>query len=1113
VRRHGSRRLRSCDIKIAVPRAKRSSDFHPELGLPEVRKLWQTEGLFSDHYLKKRIQENSWWPNDAEAQPIFEFCKALYEKRYLACAKNNEAFTRQELLDKILENIGFPFSNNLGLPETQQDLEPDYILYPDKETKERVIDGSREERYRASVAILEAKKLNHPLSQISRHQQRYPHQQMRNYLNEAEVLTWGILTNGNEWRLYCRDTKPSHFFGINFELAIQSLANSKFCVALFSPAAFVKDAQNKCRLDYVRESALAAQSQLEEDLRKRVFALVEILANGFAERTENKITDPDLPRLYKNCLIFLYRLLFILYAEGRSLLPVEPKSRKYYKELSLARLISPLRNFSEFDSRTRTRLYEDIRELCHLINGTEEKKNAEYKVPQYNGGLFDPNRHPDLEQWRVSDAVLADVLRGLMFNPVPERGQAAFPAETVDFGDLRVQQLGSIYEGLMEHHFHRADKTLKLVADKAERRQTGTYYTPDYIVKYIVQNTVGRLLAVIEQREDVKAARSAGLKNNSFANAALELNILDPAMGSGHFLVEATTHLAEEIASHPTTKPLSEKSRDEDEIAYWRRRVVESCIYGVDLNPLAVELAKLSLWLTTIAADQPLDFLDHHLCCGNSLIGAQLKDLGYVPDLKRKKDAGLKLTWQLTDNLLAALEKAVRHVKQIEQRASQTVADVKGKEKIWSDSVRPALRPFRSVANLWLACFFGNDLPQPDYEALIELLDIHPDKIRSWKNVTEFQDIVIGAVEKGELKLAGRDFDKNQLKNVCAFLVRAEKTAHQRRFFHWELEFPEVFFNDDGTPREASGFDAVIGNPPYVNAIELNKILSKYEKPFWATRFESAAGAYDLYILFLEQIIRLSGPARLSSLIVPNKFLSAPYAESFREHCSRSTRLLRITDVSRLHVFDEPAIYPVITLVENSAPKQEYNIAIAKPTTTVLSECAVATHGSSTLLEFPESIWGPLLSDYLPLARRVQTISVPLDTRAGVQASSTAAEADAFEAGLTDTADPATKRFINTGLIDRYDSLWGYQPLTHKSRIFQTPYLDISNPIVPKERKEQYNKPKLIFAKIALRIEALLDGASVYASANTNFVHDCKISLSFLAGVLNSKLMWRIYSE
>jgi hypothetical protein len=171
-------------------------------------------------------------------------------------------------------------------------LEPDYILYPDAETKERVIDKSAAERYRASAAILEAKKVNHPLSKISKHQQRYPHQQIRDYLNEAQVLTWGILTNGNEWRLYCRDDKPSYFFALNFEVALKSI---------------------------------------EE-------------------------------------------LLFILYAEGRSLLPVEPKSRKYYKELSVARLISPLKNFSEFDSHTRFRLYQDIQELCHLINGNDEKK-------------------------------------------------------------------------------------------------------------------------------------------------------------------------------------------------------------------------------------------------------------------------------------------------------------------------------------------------------------------------------------------------------------------------------------------------------------------------------------------------------------------------------------------------------------------------------------------------------------------------------------------------------------------------------------------------------------------------------------------------------------------
>jgi type I restriction-modification system DNA methylase subunit len=108
-----------------------------------------------------------------------------------------------------------------------------------------------------------------------------------------------------------------------------------------------------------------------------------------------------------------------------------------------------------------------------------------------------------------------------MFNPQPNRDEPSLPTETVDFGDLRVQQLGSIYEGLMEHHFHRDQNTFRLVADKAERRETGTYYTPDYVVKYIVEQTIGRLLADIEQNEAVKKARTMGLRDNSFAREVL----------------------------------------------------------------------------------------------------------------------------------------------------------------------------------------------------------------------------------------------------------------------------------------------------------------------------------------------------------------------------------------------------------------------------------------------------------------------------------------------------------------------------------------------------------------------------------------------------------------
>jgi hypothetical protein len=154
------------------------------------------------------------------------------------------------------------------------------------------------------------------------------------------------------------------------------------------------------------------------------------------------------------------------------LLPVEHSDRKYYKDFSLAALRASLRNFSEFDSPHLTRLHDKIAGLCNLINGTDEKLNKAYSVPRYNGGLFAPERYPFLKKWRVSDAVLADVLRGLMFNPQPERDKPALPIETVDFGDLRVQQLGSIYEGLLEHHFVRDGARLVLKTDKAERKAT-----------------------------------------------------------------------------------------------------------------------------------------------------------------------------------------------------------------------------------------------------------------------------------------------------------------------------------------------------------------------------------------------------------------------------------------------------------------------------------------------------------------------------------------------------------------------------------------------------------------------------------------------------------------
>jgi len=385
-------------------------------------------------------------------------------------------------------------------------------------------------------------------------------------------------------------------------------------------------------------------------------------------------------------------------------------------------------------------------------------------------------------------------------------------------------------------------------------------------------------------------------------------------MGSGHFLVEATVFLADHVVYHSTTRFQAEfakgESQEQMEISYWRRRVVEACIYGVDLNPLAVELAKLSLWLTTIASDQPLNFLDHHLCCGNSLVGARLDDLSHVPDKRRKSADSLKLSWKITENLRAALTKAVQMVHNIEDASSASIGDVKNKEKLWLDSVRPALLPFRTVANLWTACFFGNDLPQENYEALIELLDIHPDKIRPWKSAEEFQNIVTEALKKDSLTLRKREFDLNQLKNLCAFLIRSERSGKERRFFHWELEFPEVFFSEDGTQKENPGFDAVIGNPPW------EKISAAApDNDFLDVAFaEIREGEINFYNLFVHHSHFLTGTGFLAGLLVPNTWLINKYGMLLRNFALTHFHTEEIFYLCKGVFPDAPDTIPVMLL-------------------------------------------------------------------------------------------------------------------------------------------------------------------------------------------------------
>jgi hypothetical protein len=645
--------------------------------------------------------------------------------------RGGESVTRQEFLDKVLPKLGFAFLSNIGMPVSQRRQEPDYLLFADEKTKEEVFNADRVTQYQGAIGLMEAKMAGHPLDTTSKKDTpgRFPHQQVRDYLYAASDETgqpffrWAILTNGGVWRLYCRDAHPSAYF--QFNLAGRppifcSYENFKIFLALFQSAVFAPR-DGVCALDEVRNEAIQYQSELEGNLRKRVFAVLEDLANGFWRYPGNNLTAEDLPALYDNCLIFLYRLLFILYAESRGLLPVRPSgagsNRNYRERYSLQRLVPHLKRASQYQSDDFTKLYEELLELFHLINGDQPARNRACAVPRYNGGLFNNKEHPRLEHWRIGEESLAGVLRDLIFSGIPagRKGQAEFDWGTIDYADLEVRQLGDIYEGLLGGHLELENGRLALRGERAALQATGTFYTPDFIVRYLVEEALRSLIEEIECTEPVRAARNEERKDNSFALAVLKLNILDPAMGSGHFLVRATEWLAYRIVDHPTTKFQIETvppglSQEQAEIAYWRRRVVESCIYGVDYNPLAVELAKLSLWLTCISSDEPLNFLDHHLSPGNSLVGARLHELGGLP-----RDDGRQVPFSFGPDFSRDVAEAIRAIATIEGEASIDLETLKRKESRWHDEVLPRLEPYKKVSDVWTATLAGLKVEEPTY--------------------------------------------------------------------------------------------------------------------------------------------------------------------------------------------------------------------------------------------------------------------------------------------------------------------------------------------------------------------------------------------------------------
>jgi hypothetical protein len=628
---------------------------------------------------------------------------------------------------------------------------------------------------------------------------------------------------------------------LDLEAGVDPRHALKLLFCLFHRAAFLPQSWDEPGRSF-QEFALAEARHYEEkvsqDLGERVFTTVfPDLANALVAH------DPAAPRPFprnyldqvrESALILLYRVLFVLYAEDRFLLPARDK--RYY-EYSLKKLraeVHEKRDAGMAFSNTAARLWDDLKSLFASIASGD----AAIGLPAYNGGLFENHQARLLDRVRVPDERMAPII-----DQLSRRGEDVL-RYWVNYRDLSVQHLGSIYERLLEYRLEEEGDKLIARPTSFARRTTGSFYTHDDLVKLIIVEAIGPLitekreaffkqLAAWHSRRELKPADWEMLDALDPASRMLDLRVCDPAMGSGHFLVSLVDYMADSILevieeaadavardpwakriTNPWRSPLvfrisevrarimasalahgwSVDATQLDDRHIVRRMILKRVIHGVDKNPMAVELAKVALWLHTFTVGAPLSFLDHHLRCGDALHG----------EWPQSVTAGLQ---ELGVSFLAGeqsrIEGARRGIETISDLTDIDIAEAHRSKELL-DEITAQLAPFAQSLDLWRAIRWL----APGWPARRALTR------SEW--APAFAELLSGRVDWRDWAAA-----PSTDRNLNELLGRAQALIARERFLHWPLAFPHIWANS-----KRAGFDAVIGNPPW-DRIKLQEVAAR----------------------------------------------------------------------------------------------------------------------------------------------------------------------------------------------------------------------------------------------------------------------------------------------
>jgi len=694
-----------------------------------------------------------------------------------------------------------------------------------------------------------------------------PHALLQEYLNNNEHL-YALISNGRFVRLLRDATRLSRLSYLEFDLEriMEEDLFAEFAL-LFrvihaSRMPVTRDSGEEAFIEYYHQEALSSGSRIREKLSEAVEKSLKLLANGLLKHPSN--TDlrnlalqgnlkPD--AYYLHLLRLVYRVLFLMVIEERQLIYPDKRDEAtnklkdfYYRFYSINRLTRLAEKLIYVDPR-KTDLWKSLLATFQLFeNGTYSQRLG---IQPLGSGLFDSDALGNLSVQNLDNGTLLNVLQ-LLVTFENENHQRV----RVNYADLDVEEFGSVYEGLLEYDASlkeiNGQPTFSFITGDA-RSRSGSHYTPEELVKPLIKHSLDY---IIEDRlkvlPTVIAIPSAREKQSQIEQQLLSIRVCDVACGSGHILLSAARRIAVELAC-------VREGAEQPSPTYFRaamRDVVKNCIYGVDKNPLAVELCKVAFWLESHNPGEPLGFLDHHIKCGDSIVGlAHREELenGIADDafntlpkdekeiaaafLKRNKQERRKredkqagTQFKLTDTIDNTVQESVTEYRSFNQLPEHTPDEIAVKARAYRKFTNGKGYNFlKAMADTQVAQFF------------IPKTIANKDRL-----ITDSDYLTI---------LQGFGGWQNQQTAYAAVV------AQEKRFFHWFLEFPEVFQN--------GGFDCVLGNPPFLG---FSKLTGSFGHDFlnWVKYSFSPAKAVDIVTYFFRRIFDTLSSNGFQALISTN---------------------------------------------------------------------------------------------------------------------------------------------------------------------------------------------------------------------------------------------------